>query len=511
MSQTRRDNLKQAYAVDGLGCAVKPVVTLLLQLLCHPTSASVLSVGPDKSYTEIQDVPWESLAAGDIVEIHWRPTPYLSKWVIARSGTTTQPITVRGIKNASGDRPIVSGNNAITRTQLNYWNEDRGVIKIGGSSIPAGAGRHIIIESLQIESAHPDYSFTDDSGNAGTYRGNAASIFIEHGEYIVIRDCVLTDSGNGIFVANLSSDITVEHSHLYGNGNSGSIFEHNAYTEALGMVYQFNRFGALRSGSGGNNLKDRSAGLVVRYNWIEDGNRQLDLVDSATFAQSNPNEYQTTIVYGNVLIEHDGQGNRQMVHYGGDSGNTNNYRKGTLHFYHNTLVSERSGRSTLFRLGTNDESADVRNNVFFNAGGPNTLELATTAGQYSFSNNWLRADYVTSFDSGFIGTVNHAATITGTDPGFTDRLQQNYRPVDSSPLIDQATTLDSSVVDSYPMTQEYEMHLRAIARDEMNRDIGALSLKIAVPVEDIPALSFIAIAGLGSILALVGFAATRKR
>ena len=66
---------------------------------------------------------------------------------------------------------------------------------------------------------------------------------------------------------------------------SGSIYEHNAYTEALGIVYQFNHFGPLCASCLGNNLKDRSAGTVVRYNWIEGGNRQLDLVesDSATY------------------------------------------------------------------------------------------------------------------------------------------------------------------------------------------------------------------------------------
>ena len=40
-----------------------------------------------------------------------------------------------------------------------------------------------------------------------------------------------------------------------------------------------------------------------------------------------------------MLIETGGAGNRQIVHYGGDSGTTANYRKGTLYFYNNTVVS----------------------------------------------------------------------------------------------------------------------------------------------------------------------------
>ena len=40
-----------------------------------------------------------------------------------------------------------------------------------------------------------------------------------------------------------------------------------------------------------------------------------------------------------MLIEPDGAGNRQIVHYGGDNGTTAMYRKGTLFFYNNTVVS----------------------------------------------------------------------------------------------------------------------------------------------------------------------------
>jgi CRISPR/Cas system-associated exonuclease Cas4 (RecB family) len=45
-------------------------------------------------------------------------------------------------------------------------------------------------------------------------------------------------------------------------------------------VFQYNRFGPLCAGCNGNALKDRSIDTVVRYNWIESGNRQLDLVDA---------------------------------------------------------------------------------------------------------------------------------------------------------------------------------------------------------------------------------------
>ncbi len=440
--------------------------------------ATTYNVGPGHPYSEIDAVPWESLTAGDVVQIFWRATPYRSKWVIARAGTASDPIIVRGVASSGGARPIIDGNDARTRLALDYWNENRGVIKIGGASVPSGPGVHLIIESLEVRGAHPTYTFIDDHGASSRYISNAASIFIEHGEHIVIRDCILHDSGNGLFVANLSHDITIESSHIFGNGNIGSAFEHNTYTEALDMLYQFNHFGPLRPGALGNNLKDRSAALTVRYNWIEDGNRQLDLVDSAKFAITDPVPYGETFVYGNVLVEHDNEGNRQIVHYGGDSGNEAHYRQGTLYFFHNTIVSERLGRSTLFRLATNNATAEIYNNVFFNVGGASTLELGTTAGVYRFNHNWLRAGYVASFDSSFAGTISHLDSISGDDPGFQDRENQNYRPRSDSPLLGAGGSLPLPVQLNHSVDYEYEPHRNHRVRDDADSPaLGAFAAR----------------------------------
>ena len=125
-----------------------------------------------------------------------------------------------------------------------------------------------------------------------------------------------------------SRNIVIEGNGIYDNGNVNSLYEHNTYTEALGITYQFNRFGPLRTGALGNNLKDRSAGLVVRYNWIEGGARALDLVEadgSFDMVKDLP-EYRSTWVYGNV-INLRGEDSASTVHYGGDSGVFDTYRK----------------------------------------------------------------------------------------------------------------------------------------------------------------------------------------
>lgn len=58
---------------------------------------------------------------GDTVLIHARPTPYTEKWAIGRNGTQAAPITVRGVPDAQGNLPIIHGEGATTRSQLNYW------------------------------------------------------------------------------------------------------------------------------------------------------------------------------------------------------------------------------------------------------------------------------------------------------------------------------------------------------------------------------------------------------
>ncbi len=288
--------------------------TLLFAVLAAlPAAAATYEVGPGRPLATPSDVPWEGLQPGDLVLIHWRTMPYKDKWVICRQGTATAPIIVRGVRGPGGELPVIDGNGATTRRAINFWGEQRAVIKIGGANTPSDTmPRHIVIESLDVRSARPPFTFVDDNGATSSYVNNAAAIWIEKGENITVRGNVIRDSGNGLFVSSgetsVSKDILIEGNYIYDNGNTGSVFEHNTYTEALRITYQFNRFGPLRAGASGNNVKDRSAGLIVGYNWIEGGNRQLDLVETDFAAIQNDPSYRTTHVYGNVLLEPDGAG-----------------------------------------------------------------------------------------------------------------------------------------------------------------------------------------------------------
>ena len=87
-------------------------------------------------------------------------------------------------------------------------------------------------------------------------------MFVETGRNLTIRNCILRDSGNGLFVASTPGTSAHRGCSIYDNGIENSIYQHNTYTAAIGIVYQFNHFGPLRANCLGNNLKDRSAGLV---------------------------------------------------------------------------------------------------------------------------------------------------------------------------------------------------------------------------------------------------------
>ena len=427
----------------------------------------------------IGEVPWEGLLPGDRVLIHWRAEPYREKWVLCRRGTEQSPIVVSGVPGPGGELPVIDGRDAVTRLALDYWNEARGVLKIGGASVPPDAlPAHLVIENLEIRSGRPPFTFTNESGGIETYASNAAAIYVEKAEHLVIRNCVLHDSGNGLFIGafdGATQDVLIERNFIHDNGIEGSYYEHNTYTAAIHITYQFNRMGRLRAGCGGNNLKDRSAGLVVRYNWIEDGNRQLDLVDAEDSpVLVNHPDYRRTFVYGNVLVESDGQGNSQIVHYGGDSGTTSDYRKGVLHFFHNTVVSTRSENTTLMRLSTNDEHADVRDNVVYtSATGPH-LALLDSSGVLELRDSWLRAGWVVSHGS-FSGTfIDNGGNLEGDDPGFADLPSQDFSPAPGSPLIDAGGELHPETVPEHEPVWQYCRHQSAAPRpDDGARDLGA--------------------------------------
>lgn len=468
---------------------MKQFLLFLFVLLSYTIFATDYNVGPNQSLATIADVPWATLQPGDRVFIHWKSTPYKEKWVINRRGTAAAPIQVIGVSNASGEQPVIDGNDAETPLDLDFFGESRGVLKIGGSSVPTdGLPAHLIIDNLEIRSGRPPYQFTDDNGNLQNYANNAAAIYVEKAEDVIIRNCTLHDSGNGLFIGAFngqSKNFLIEGNYIYGNSIVGRFREHNAYTECINITYQYNRFGDVRSGAGGNNLKDRSAGLVVRYNWIENGNRQLDLVEPENNDELLVHPaYHTTHVYGNILLESDGNDNSQIIHYGGDNGMTNTYRKGTLYFYNNTVITTHSSNTTLIRLSTNDETAEVFNNIIYAMAGGSRLAMIDDTGVLNLNNNWLNDNWNECHCGTPSGTINSTNNLTGTIPDFNNIAMQDFTLVSGASSENAGIMIPANLLPEHDLTMEYMKHQMSTSRtQDMAIDLGAFERLMSLTLE----------------------------
>jgi hypothetical protein len=436
----------------------------------------VYDVGPGRACGDPGQVPWESLEPSTLVRIFYRDAPYRVKWVVTTTATADKPLVIIGVPD-NGRLPVISGDGAVTRASLYYLNESRSVVKIGnytgGGDIQRPAW--VYLQNLEIRSARPDYSFTDRFGSIGAFSSNAAAVHIEEGDHITIQGCTLRDSGNGLFNSHLTSAILIRQNHIYDNGIENSIYEHNSYTESRGIVFEFNHYGALRSGCLGNNLKDRSSGTVIRYNWIEGGNRQLDLVETDYDEIADEPAYDATFVYGNILIEPDNAGNSQILHYGGDGGDVSMYRQGTLYFYHNTVVSTRSGNTTLLRLSTTGVRALVYNNILAATAGGVYLAITSGNGQTELLGNWLPTGWRLTHEAGLDpgATVTDLGNEEGADPGFVNLNLQNFEPASNSQARNAAGELPDAT-SGYIPDDQYGIHQQVEERPfDGSMDIGA--------------------------------------
>lgn len=492
---------------------------MLATAACVPSGvpgARDYQVGPGTGQlAALEEVPWEALAPGDTVRIFYRSTPYLGKFLIAASGTASAPVRVCGVKSSTGQRPIIDGKNALTRSGLNYGDsvstkyvhQTRSVIVVKrlGTSDWTDYPSHIQIDGLEVRGAVPGNTFTDAERVVRPYDEFGACIWIDRGHHITIADNVIHDCSQGVYSKStedgdfaITKDIRLAGNYIYGNGIVGNDHMHNTYMASAGIVYEFNRYGPLRSGALGNAIKDRSVGTVVRYNRIEEGAHAIDLVeaeDFPTFAQTQA-AYRATLVYGNQIVKNAGTGS--TIHYGGDHFGSDpekkwgepNFRRGTLYFYNNTVrLTGSGGTAQLFQLSTTLERAEVWNNVFiFDAGiaykalranqDVNTTHW-TGGGIVNLGKNWISAGWADSdpwhpVSGQLLGQAN---VLSGASApvALTTLL-----PVAGSKVVDAGQTVFSTAVaatlNAFPVAYQLNAQFRPVARPVSGArlDLGAI-------------------------------------
>ncbi len=489
----------------------------------HAGTGNDYPVGPGQPYTNLADVPWPSLGAGDTVRIFWRDTPYREKILISTSGSEQQPIRICGVPNTNGERPIISGENATTpanlKTTFGSWLEMQiyGLIIIWDNDYDFKPS-NIVIEGLHLQRARNGYRFTNTAGSNLSYGNGAACIRVQAADNVVIRNNEIEQCGNGIFTmsqeyneASLTRNILIEGNYLHDNGQSGSYREHSMYIQAIGATYQYNHFGPNTPGANGATLKERVAGSVIRYNWFDSGSsRVLDLVEvedagpwyieqayrdwaSANGEAINPDRlqkvkaaearYRKTYVYGN-FIRHIGSKTSasNLIHYGYD--NDPEYaRKGTLYFYNNTISIlndlNDSWRIRLFDMYLYDENTgtpaeetiEVFNNIIYHSSEtpgaePSHFCLGRDSGTINLGINWITDSWQNPETQAecypYINeqpTVNGAGNLIDTSGAPTPVDTKTLAPRDIPTIRNQGQPLPQSVGSSHPVTEQYVQHL----------------------------------------------------
>lgn len=483
-------------------------------------TGTVYNVGPGQANASVGSVPWLSLGPGDRVNIHARPAAYKEKILIVGQGTSNAPITVCGVPDAQGNRPVIDGNGATTRPGMVSdfaATANRGVITFAApEDTPYGTKpRYVVIDGLEVTGAYGGNTFTDHAGVTTTYPVNAAGIFVERGQWITVRDTVIRGNANGLFVASASDNTTdmtshsahilVEGNHFTGNGTTGSDQQHSSYIAAEDVVYQFNRYDELRAGAGGADLKDRSAGTVARFNWFNGGGRALDLVDSedSPLIASLPS-YRQTWAYGNVIDVKGDDRISRAVHYGGDTGDASLYRKGTLYFFNNTVVVQQNREDAtpagpnysmqLFTVETTQETIEVWNNAVL--AGPSTpgqapvdFFLYRNSGTYHLGGNVFSDNINVAGNpaeaNGVITGANEVTKVQAGSFGFGSVASGDYRPSAGSPLVDSGVAAPVGIPARHALAFQYHQHAQADGRpvNGAGVDIGALE---SGPVTELP-------------------------
>ncbi len=424
-------------------------------------------VGPGQPLASLAQVPWTTLTAGAKVYVHWSPTAYKQKVLISGRGTPDQPILVEGVAGPNGDLPVIDGTGAVASAASKYTPYfgdvmERSIIGIARNSTQASSFKpgYIVISGLELTMTGPKTpmpTYTKTDGTTASYYSSGGAIYIYGGEHVVIRDCMIHDTPNGIVTAcesaesSVSRDITVEHCLLYNAGKGGQYNGNNLMTEGVGLTLQFNRLGRGLNPNDNANINDHSAGTVIRYNWIEGGAKLVDLIEpngSPTIVSSDPS-FAVSHVYGNVLVNGKGDSGTDgsnLVRYGGYYGSQSVFRKGTLHFHHNTVVVDSTRWQTnVFDVSLAASTVLVNNNVIHHAkfsanGGPFTLISSGRA--ITLGRNWIRTGYTVNGTA----TGGTALVLTGTTPGFMNLAGQDFHPAAGSALIDAAQTLPAGAL-----------------------------------------------------------------
>lgn len=302
--------------------------------------------GGNNFASELDGVSWQSLQPGDVVNIYYRETPYRHKILLSEQGTAANPIVINGVTNANGDRPTISAQDAVSINPQEWDSDYRTTLILINKRHSTGSygvnAEHYLIQNLRLADVRPTNSFTHN-GVTEHYLGFSRAMWSAGGQYITLQGMVIENNGSGVFIqanddpGSLSKTWTIRGSKFENNGHGNR--DHQVYFQAISEPGEYNMvegcyFGAPTPGQESiAQLKMRSTGVVVRYNYFNSAHRTLDIVEAQDaipdwmYSHYSQQEildyYRTSYVYGNIFVnDHQassGQPSTRPLHFGADS------------------------------------------------------------------------------------------------------------------------------------------------------------------------------------------------
>lgn len=382
---------------------MRSIATLLLFAIPCAASAATYQVGPGRSHSTLTALfDAVTLRAGDVVEVDYGS--YSGGVIMRNGGSAGNPVTIRGIRNAAGQRPRMSGGTNVIEFRL---------------------ADHVVFQGFDIS-------------------GGSNRCVYHHSADLTLRDLVVHDcTGQGIASSDTDSgSLTIEYSEVYGSGSGTQAHPLYLASDEVahpGSVFRL-QYNYLHAGVGGNLVKSRSERNEIYYNWIEGGlYRELELIgpDPGGVPDGwNDNlAREDSDVVGNVIV-HTSTAGANVVRLGGDGNGSRT--NGRYRFVNNTIIF-RGVNGTFLQPYDGIESIELHNNVIWSDTGSaprfireDDADWVGGISRITGTNNWIQTG-TTYLPSGLSGTFS------GPNPGFVNAGGRNYIPNGSSMLLDHGT------------------------------------------------------------------------
>jgi hypothetical protein len=378
-------------------------------------------------------------ASGDTILVHEGTYDEVMKIQVAG-------ITIRG---AGSTRPVL----------------DAAGLSVSGSSGDPRAifqieANNVVLDSLEMTNAR-----NGDNGAGVRIREDMVNVVS-----FTIQNCKITYCDMGMQGGSQGTTL-VQGCEIAFNGTSlYNGYSHNFYMAGPGSIVVKGCY--IHDSLYGQNFKSRAHYNELLYNWIADSNEgEVGPVDDATnTSKANSN----MLMAGNTIISKPNRDGNSMkyVNFGNDGGKAHN---GTLYAYNNTMIGNDSRIDFLWVTDSFSSTHIVaRNNILYSPTTPpaDSVNASSPSGSISGACNWMRAGSATT-------PGVFTATLTGSDPGFTNFAAGDFSLLASSPCVNAGTS-DLTYVDGNGVTHSLTLdHCYLLGQGMVSRpasgalDVGA--------------------------------------